>query len=55
MGMDILSNSTNMPYIIYLHEGTLSGPGYQTIQLHRGKYADCYAIMTFRNNNICEI
>ena len=34
-GMDILGDATKLPFILDLVEGTLSGGGYETIQLHR--------------------
>ena len=33
--MDILGDATKLPLILDLVEGTLSGDGYETIQLHR--------------------
>ena len=33
--MDILGDATKLPFILDLVEGTLSGGGYETIQLHR--------------------
>ena len=35
LGMDILGDATKLPFILDLVEGTLSGDGYETIQLHR--------------------
>ena len=35
LGMDILGDATKLPFILDLVEGTLSGGGYGTIQLHR--------------------
>ena len=35
LGMDILGDATKLPFILDLVEGTLSGGGYETIQLHR--------------------
>ena len=35
LGMDILSDVTKLPFILDLVDGTLSGGGYKTIQLHR--------------------
>ena len=34
LGMDILGDATKLPFILDLVEGTLSGGGYETIQLH---------------------
>ena len=34
-GMDILGDTTKLPFILDLVDGTLSGGGYETIQLHR--------------------
>ena len=33
--MDILGDATKLPFILDLVDGTLSGGGYETIQLHR--------------------
>ena len=35
LGMDIVGDATKLPFILDLVEGTLSGGGYETIQLHR--------------------
>ena len=35
LGMDILGDATKLPFILDLVDGTLSGGGYETIQLHR--------------------
>ena len=35
LGMDILGDTTKLPFILDLVDGTLSGGGYETIQLHR--------------------
>ena len=44
LGMDILGDATKLPFIIDLVEGTLSGGGYETIQLHRFHAAtECFA------------
>ena len=44
LGMDILGDATKLPFILYLVEGTLSGGGYETIQLHRFHAAmECFA------------
>ena len=34
LGMDILGDATKLPFILDLVDGTLSGGGYETIQLH---------------------
>ena len=42
--MDILGDATKLPFILDLVEGTLSGGGYETIQLHRFHAAtECFA------------
>ena len=44
LGMDILGDSTKLPFILDLVDGTLSGGGYETIQLHRFHAAtECFA------------
>ena len=44
LGMDILGDATKLPSILDLVEGTLSGGGYETIQLHRFHAAtECFA------------
>ena len=44
LGMDILGDATKLPFILDLVEGTLSGGGYETIQLHRFHGAtECFA------------
>ena len=44
LGMDILVDATKLPFILDLVEGTLSGGGYETIQLHRFHAAtECFA------------
>ena len=46
LGMDILGDATKLPFILDLVEGTLSGGGYETIQLHRFHAAmECFAEM----------
>ena len=35
LGMDILGDASKLPFILDLVGGTLSGGGYETIQLHR--------------------
>ena len=46
LGMDILGAATKLPFILDLVEGTLSGGGYETIQLHRFHAAtECFAEM----------
>ena len=46
LGMDILGDATKLPFILDLMEGTLSGGGYETIQLHRFHAAtECFAEM----------
>ena len=47
LGMDILGDATKLPFIQDLVDGTLSGGGYETIQLHRFHAAtDCFAETT---------
>ena len=47
LGMDILGDATKLPFILDLVEGTLSGGGYETIQLHRFHAAtECFAETT---------
>ena len=44
LGMDILGDATKLPFILDMVEGTLSGGGYETIQLHRFHAAmECFA------------
>ena len=44
IGMDILGDATKLPFMLDLVEGTLSGGGYKTIQLHRFHAAtECFA------------
>ena len=44
LGMDILGDATKLPFILDLVEGTLSGGGYESIQLHRFHAAtECFA------------
>ena len=44
LGMDSLGDATKLPFILDLVEGTLSGGGYETIQLHRFHAAtECFA------------
>ena len=44
LGMNILGDDTKLPFILDLVEGTLSGGGYETIQLHRFHAAtECFA------------
>ena len=44
LGMDILGDTTKLPFILDLVDGTLSGGGYETIQLHRFHAAtECFA------------
>ena len=46
LGMDILGDATKLPFIMDLVDGTLSGGGYETIQLHRFHAAtECFAEM----------
>ena len=47
LGMDILGDATKLPFILDLVDGTLSGGGYETIQLHRSHAATkCFAETT---------
>ena len=47
LGMDILGDATKLPFILDLVDGTLSGGGYETIQLHRFHAAtECFAETT---------
>ena len=47
LGMDILGDASKLPFILDLVEGTLSGGGYETIQLHRFQTAtECYVETT---------
>ena len=44
LGMDILGDTSKLPFILDLVDGTLSGGGYETIQLHRFHAAtECFA------------
>ena len=44
LGMDILGDASKLPFILDLVDGTLSGEGYETIQLHRFHTAtECFA------------
>ena len=44
LGMDILGDATKLSFILDLVDGTLSGGGYETIQLHRFHAAtECFA------------
>ena len=44
LGMDILGDATKLPFILDLVDWTLSGGGYETIQLHRFHAAtECFA------------
>ena len=44
LGMDILGDASKLPFILDLVNGTLSGGGYETIQLHRFHAAtECFA------------
>ena len=44
LGMDILGDATKLPFILDLVDGTLSGGGYETIQLHCFHTAtECFA------------
>ena len=44
LGMDILGDASKLPFILDLVGGTLSGGGYETIQLHRFQAAtECFA------------
>ena len=47
LGMDILGDATQLPFILDLVDGTLSGGGYKSIQLHRFHAAtECFAETT---------
>ena len=47
LGMDILGDASKLPFILDLVGGTLSGEGYETIQLHRFQAAtECFAETT---------
>ena len=47
LGMDILGDPSKLPFILDLVVGTLSGGGYETIQLHRFQAAtECFAETT---------
>ena len=47
LGMDILGDASKLPFILDLVDGTLSGGGYETIQLHRFHAAtECFAETT---------
>ena len=47
LGMDILGDATKLPFILDLVDSTLSGGGYETIQLHRFHAAtECFAETT---------
>ena len=47
LGMDILGDASKLPFILDLVGGTLSGGGYETIQLHRFQAAtECFAETT---------
>ena len=47
LGMDILGDATKLPFILDLVDGTLSGGGYETIQLHLFHAAtECFAETT---------
>ena len=47
LGMDVLGEATKLPFILDLVDGTLSGGGYETIQLHRFHAAtECFAETT---------
>ena len=47
LGMDILGDAFKLPFILDLVGGTLSGGGYETIQLHRFQAAtECFAETT---------
>ena len=44
LGMDILGDASKLPFILDLVDGTSSGGGYETIQLHRFHAAtECFA------------
>ena len=45
--MDILGDATKLPFILDLVDGTLSGGGHETIQLHRFHAAtECFTEAT---------
>ena len=47
LGMDVLGDASKLPFIFDLVGGTLSGGGYETIQLHRFQAAtECFAETT---------
>ena len=47
LGMDILGDATKLPFILDLVDGTLSGGGYETIQLHHFHAAtECFTETT---------
>ena len=47
LGMDILGDASKLPFILDLVKGTLSGGGYEIIQLHRFQAAtECFAETT---------
>ena len=47
LGMDILGDASKLPFILDLVDRTLSGGGYETIQLHRFQAAtECFAETT---------
>ena len=47
LGMDMLGDATKLPFILDLVDGTLTGGGYETIQLHRFHAAtECFAVAT---------
>ena len=47
LGMDILGDASKLPFILDLVKSTLSGGGYETIQLHRFQAAtECFAETT---------
>ena len=47
LGMDILGDATKLPFILDLVDGTLSGGGYETIQLYRfHAVTECFAETT---------
>ena len=47
LGMDVLGDASKLPFILDLVGGTLSGGGYETIQLHRFQTAtECFAETT---------
>ena len=47
--MDILGDASKLRFILDFVEGTLSGGGYETIQLHRfrscSEFTECFAEM----------